>query len=278
MKQVTDIKTIQKLALKIFVLFDEFCKEYNIEYFMAYGTLIGTIRHKGFIPWDDDIDVWVKREDYKKIVRLFPKWGESRGLYLNSSSTTQNYNRIFAKVCMEHTDVKTLDRYNNFKEGYFIDIFVLEGSPNNSIKRFIRVTHLQVLRNIITLSAYGADKLPNPSTKVKIYSFIARFFRYIDQNKVVKRFEYIASKSMCAKSKYLLIPIRNSKGRALEMPSKWFSSSVKKQYEGMSVSVPVGYDKVLRSIFGDYMKFPPIEQRKPGHSAKFFIDEKYIKI
>lgn len=273
MRQVTDLKEIQKLALNIFAKFDAFCREYDIEYYMAYGTLIGTVRHHGFIPWDDDIDVWVKRNDYDKVVEFFPEWGKEHGLYLNSATTTENYNRIFAKVCMENTNLETLDRHNNFKEGYFIDIFVLDGSPNNSFLRWLRVTHLQLLRNVVTLSAYGADQMPNASLKAKIYGKIAVLFRGIDQNKWTRKFEQVAAKSSCDTSDYLQVAIRNSKGRALLMPSKWFSESIKMKYEDMEASVPVGYDDVLKLIFGDYMQLPPEEQRKPGHAAKIYIDD-----
>lgn len=277
MRQITDLKEIQALALRIFKQFDLFCKEFGVEYFMAYGTLIGTVRHQGFIPWDDDIDVWVKREDYIKIVTNFPEWGRERGLFLNAPTTINKYNRIFAKICMKHTKVETLDRHNNFNEGYFIDIFVLDGSPNNPLHRFLRVTHLQYLRNIVTLAAYGADQLPNPSKKVKLYSIISKLFQWVDQNSTVRKYERIASKSSCKDSNYLLIPIRNSKGRALEMPSAWFESGVRMKYEDMEAIVPIGYDKILRHIFGDYMELPPEDQRKPGHAAKFYIDDDYIK-
>lgn len=278
LKQLTELKDIQSLALRIFKEFHDFCLEYGIEYYMAYGTLIGTIRHQGFIPWDDDIDVWVKREDYTRIAELFPEWGKKRGLYLNSATTTENYNRIFAKVCLEHTKVRTLDRHNHYDEGYFIDIFVLEGSPNNAFKRYFRVKRLQYLRNIVTLASYGADQLPDPSKKALFYSKISKLFRKIDQNKAVRKFEATASKSLCKDSKYLLIPVRKSKGKAIQMPSEWFVSSMRRQFEGIEASVPCGYDSVLRKIFGDYMQLPPEDQRKPGHAAEFYIDDAYIKL
>ena len=273
MRRITDIKEIQDLALRILKQFDEFCKEYNIKYFLSGGTLIGAIRHQGFIPWDDDIDVWITREEFNKVVALFPEWGKKRGLYLNSTQTNPKYNRVFAKICMEHTHLDSYDRHNDYEEGYFIDLFIIDGSPNNAVLRWMRVTRLQLLRNIVTLSAYGADQLPDASIKQKIYGFIGRLFRKIDQHKYTCKFEKIASKSSCAKSDYLQIVVKNSKGRAILMPSSWFKNTELMPFEDIQAMVPVGYDKILRSMYGDYMKLPPEDQRKSVHVFGIYIDD-----
>ena len=84
MRQVTDLKEIQYLALEIFKAVKVFCEEKDITYYLAYGTLLGAIRHKGFIPWDDDIDLWMKREDFNRFCKEFPVWGNKNGLYVNN--------------------------------------------------------------------------------------------------------------------------------------------------------------------------------------------------
>ena len=95
MRQVTELKEMQSLALTILKGINEFCSEYKISYYLAYGTLLGAIRHKGFIPWDDDIDLWMKRDEFNILCENFQAWGLSHGLYINSIKTVQNYTQLF---------------------------------------------------------------------------------------------------------------------------------------------------------------------------------------
>lgn len=278
MKQVTDLKTIQSVVKRIFKLFDEFCREKNIEYFAAYGTLIGAVREHGMIPWDDDIDVWMKREEYQKLVRDFPSWGSERGVYLLCCETNDKYNRIYSKICMDHTLVETLDRYNDYDEGIFIDLFIIDGSPDNKLSRFLHEKRLQVLKNTVTLAAYGADRLPDASKKARVYGFLSRFVRWVDQNKVSRKTEKILSKYPCKESEILLIPRGQHRGRVFEMPADWFSNASFVEYDDARISIPNGYDGALKMIFGDYMTPPPEDKRQPAHKMDYFIDEDYFSV
>lgn len=276
MRQVTDLKLIQSLVMKVFKLFDEFCRENGIEYYAAYGTLIGAIREKGMIPWDDDIDVWIKREDYDRLIEIFPEWGKQRGLYLLCADTQKNYNRIHGKICMEHTKIETLNRDNNYPEGIFIDLFVLEGCPKNPVKCFFYEKRLQYLRNIVTLAAYGMHKLPDASTKAKIFGALSKCFGWVDQNKVTKKTEKILRKYKCENSDTLLISRARKKGRFYKMPAEWFSQAIDVQYDDARILVPNGYDGALKMIFGDYMTPPPEDSRVPAHCMNYYIDSEYF--
>lgn len=128
-EEITDLEDVQNLQLGIIDKMDSFCLENNIRYFLAYGTLIGAIRHEGFIPWDDDIDVWMLRPDYDRFLEVFPAWAEKNGLFLNSPSTARRYNRVFSKVCDSRTILVETDRRNEFEEGAFVDVFPVDGLP-----------------------------------------------------------------------------------------------------------------------------------------------------
>ncbi|MBQ7580285.1 MAG: LicD family protein [Clostridia bacterium] len=278
MKQVTDLKTIQSIVMKVFGLFDEFCREKNIEYYAAYGTLIGAVREHGMIPWDDDIDVWIKREEYQKLVKDFPEWGKQRGVYLLSCDTNDKYNRVYSKICMEHTLVETLDRKNDYDEGIFIDVFVIEGSPKNPIVRYFHEKRLQVLRNVVTLAAYGGDKMPGASKKAKVYGFLSGFVKWVDQHKISKKTEDIMAKYPCEGSDVLLINRGQKKGRYYRMPAEWFKEATYVKYDDTQMSIPNGYDGALKMIFGDYMTPPPEDKRQPAHKMDYYIDEDYIDL
>lgn len=278
MKQVTDIKQIQSVVMQVFKLFDEFCRENGIEYFAAYGTLIGAVREHGMIPWDDDIDVWIKREEYQKLVKSFPEWGKKRGVYLLCSETNDKYNRVYSKICMDHTLVDTLDRCNDYEEGIFIDVFILEGTPEKPVTCFLHEKRLQFLRNIVTLAAYGAHRLPGASKKAKLYGLLSKFVSFVDQNKVSRKTEQIMAKYPCKTSDTLLVPRGQKKGRFFKMPAEWFSKASFVKYDDVQISIPNGYDGALRMIFGDYMTPPPEDKRQPAHKMDYYVDEEYINI
>ena len=274
MHQVTELKEIQSLALELLYLVDKFCKEQGIDYYLAYGTLIGTVRHHGFIPWDDDIDIWIKREEYRRFIDSVPKWGEDHGVYLNSAQTVpRKYNRAPAQVCLAKTTLIANDRCNEFKEGYFIDIFPLDGTPNNPLHRWLRLTHLQLLKNIATLAAYRGN-VKNPSLKARLIAVVASVVKKIDTQKTMLEYEKVASKSKCDDSEYVqVLTPAGRKGRNALIKSDNFDSTIQMSFETITASVPSGYDKILRNIYGDYMQLPPVEARKPHHYFKLYIED-----
>lgn len=267
MRQVVELREIQDLALEILKAVKIFCEEQDITYYLAYGTLLGAIRHKGFIPWDDDIDLWMKREDFNRFCTEFPDWGKKNGLYVNSVRTTDKYNRVHAQVCLEKTKLQANDRSNPFKEGYFIDIFPLDGTPNNGFVRWMHMTHLQMLKNLVTLSAY------NPKKKSAV-SEVAKLFRNVDTDKVLKKYEKAAEKHPCEQSEFLQMMAPGKKrGRNILIPAAYFNGTTEIQFEDTTAPAPVGYDAALRSIYGDYMQLPPVEARKPHHDFTLWMEK-----
>lgn len=268
MRQVTELKEIQGLALEILKPISKYCQEKQIAYYLGYGTLLGAIRHNGFIPWDDDIDLWMKRADFNRFCTEFSDWGKKYGLYINSVKTTEKYNRVHAQVCLRNTKLKANDRVNSFEEGYFVDIFPLDGTPNNAFSRWLHMTRLQMLKNMVTLSAYNAE---NKSAK----AFVAKMFRNVDTVGVLRRYEKIAEKYDCEKSKYLqmMAPGRRH-GRNILVDAAYFMSTEQIPFEDVNVPAPAGYDDILRGIYGDYMQLPPEEYRKPHHDFVLWKEDR----
>ena len=273
MREIKNTKEIQELTLHIFKQFNTFCVEKGINFFLAYGTLIGAIRHNGFIPWDDDIDIWMLREDFERLVTEFPSWGKTHGLYINSPETVnRTYNRIHAQICSNNTKVVATNRIDNYEEGCFIDIFPIDGSPNDAVRRWIRLPHLQIIKNLGTISAVKPDA-KNKSIKHRAISWAAAVLRCLNLSRIMGKYKNLARRSSYLASEYLQLPIAGRKGRNLLLPRDYFLPSVKKSFENMDVAVPKEYDKVLKVIYGDYMVLPPEDKRVSFHECQFFISE-----
>lgn len=267
MRQVIELNEMQDLALSILSEINEFCIEKQLTYYLAYGTLLGAIRHKGFIPWDDDIDLWMKRDDFNILCDEFPTWGSEHGLYINSIKTVKNYNRVQAKICLSNTQLNENDRINPYEEGYFVDIFPLDGTPNNKIVRWMFLKKLQLLKNTVTLSAYNCEEK-------SILAIIAKAFRKIDTNKVLTRYEKLVEKYPCNTSKVLkVIAPGKKRGQDILMDSSLFATSQMVPFEKNLVLIPIGYDSILRSIYGNYMQLPPESKRKTHHDFTLWIDD-----
>ena len=168
---------------------------------------------------------------------------------------------------MKNTTLKANDRSNPFKEGYFIDIFPLDGTPDNSFARRLHMTHLQLLKNVVTLSAY------NPRNKSAV-SKAAKLFRNVNTGKVFRRYEKTAEKYACNQSEFLQMMTSGKKrGRNILIPAVYFNGTVEIEFEDTTAPAPVGFDAALRGIYGDYMQLPPVEARKPHHDFTLWMEE-----
>lgn len=272
MRQVTEVKEIQAMALELLRLLDQFCAERCIEYYLAYGTLLGAVRHGGFIPWDDDIDVWVKRADYDRILAEFPEWGKSRGVFLNSPKTVaKTYNRIHSQICRADTKLIARDRVNDYVEGCFIDIFPIDGAPNNPVLRWLRMTHLQILKDIGTAAAYKVHE--NASAKAKLIGAAASVLRRLNTSKLMDRYGKVAAASDYDASAYVQVAYMSLHGRNKLLRRELFDKTTQRAFETMTASVPAEYDRVLTELYGDYRKLPPVEKRVTHHDYDLFLKD-----
>ncbi len=274
MKEITELKDIQTLALLLLKDVDEFCAQEGITYYLGYGTLLGAIRHGGFIPWDEDMDIWIKREDYQKFVSKFPEWGQKKDLYLNSPRTVRFYNRPHSQVCLAKTLLIQNERNDRFEEGYYIDVFPIDGLPNGVILQWLRIKHLQLLKNICTLSSYSVKQGRKKTLKKQIFLLISLLFNGIDTQKIMIRYENVAALSPCSTSMNLqIIAPANNRGRNMVMEAKDFDSAEFRKFEDLEAAIPCGYKNVLSKLYGDYMTPPPEDQRKPHHDFRLYLKD-----
>lgn len=265
---------MKKIELDILNDVAEFCDEHDLRYYLCGGTLLGAIRHKGFIPWDDDVDIIMPRPDYIKFNRLY---NQRDSFYkVNSLLNDKNWYSTFAEV----EDTRTIKIYNGFhmnsKHGVSIDIFPTDGSPDNEgmRKRFWKTNNL--MTRIATLSQQSfsiSHHFADQDTKfggirtilrtaIKFMAIpVANCFRPFHLNERVTR---RAMKYDVDKSKYIGVSTFPHYGYRECVKGAPFLKIKKRLFEGRYFNTPDNYDEYLSNLYGDYMK-PPSKGSQQSH-------------
>ncbi len=260
MKELT-LQELKDIEFDILKVFDAFCKENNIRYFLAYGTLLGAVRYKKFIPWDDDVDVLVPREDYQKVLSLFK---DSEKYRLFAFEKNQDLLFPFAKIC-DMTTLKVEPGYNNGVElGVDIDIFPLDAWDDDLEKAKKEARKIKKTMGYLTFSKLNTARSQNP---IKFFAKLALmmfckirgskcFIRKIikESNKPEQKGNnYVGAKSWCVYGERGIIP------------AEAFAQAIEIEFEGEKFPAPIGYDAYLTCLYGDYLPEPPKEKQKTHH-------------
>lgn len=267
MRELT-VEEIKKIELEILIEFDKFCTENGLTYFLAYGTLIGAIRHKGFIPWDDDIDINMPREDYCWFIENYNKKNLD-GRYKAISPKMPEAQHSFVKFI----DTKTLKLEPDMKHefgclGIDIDIFPLDGQPEGESKYNKWYDKL--------MQTYKLHGLCGIDDSIKIKRRIALLIIKVltgGRKSLLKKAERLHKKYPYNTSKYIGSIESAFDERTVRFPREWFDESILVEFEGHKLPAPKEYDKILRKVYGNYMTFPPKEQQVIHHLNKMFLLE-----
>ena len=270
MKEINDLEELKSIELEIMKKVHEFCKRDKLGYFLAYGTLLGAIRHKGFIPWDDDLDIWMFRDDYEKFLKDFPEYGQQVGLYIAYKNTKPCYLRNMFKVC----DNRTIrnDPYFSCDDSYgvFVDVWPIDGVPDNQFIRFFYLKWIRALRGIFFYTVSNPELKPE-FKKSKLKRFVGKVFRkIIDPHKLLEYEEKLMRKYNFKKTE--LVSCYGSDVLVIT-PRKDFQKAVLHEFEDTEFYIPEGYDDVLRNRYGDYLT-PPKSKDDRRHIANvYWINE-----
>lgn len=264
MKEIRDLDELKKIELDIMKKVHLFCSKNNITYFLCYGTLLGAIRHNGFIPWDDDIDIFMPIEDYDRFCKEFPKFQDNLDLQLVNSSTKIYYGRTMSKVINNNTVLIENDFKHDDPIGVFIDIWPLSGLPNSNAKRNIYIVLHDFLFKLYCATIY---KLKFDSLKhalaIVFGNIIPRKLLLCILERLDNKFSYKASKYVTSSSEMHLIVYNKSS----------FENQILCKFEDTEFFIPSGYDEILRNTYGDYMELPPLEERIPHHNFAAYWKE-----
>ena len=242
--------------LTIIEVVDKVCREQNLTYYLVGGSLLGTVRHNGFIPWDDDLDIGMPRKDFERFISIANTvLGEE--YELQWITTNKDYWQVFAKVVRKDTLFKEPGLKRFQPHGIFIDIFPLDISSEYS-PRVERVK-----RKIQTISSLVWQK-NNPTSKFRY--LLSRLFKIKTLQKAMIRIMKSAQKY--GKTHYANFGSQYAISKQT-MPVEWYGNGVRLPFEKLSLSVPAEYEKVLISIYGNnYMSLPPEDRRRCHYPEK----------
>lgn len=250
---------IQKCILDIFKEVSVVCQKHNIDYFSIGGTCIGAIRHKGFIPWDDDLDIAIPIEKFDEFIDLARKELPDY-LEVYTDVDIVHYHYIFIKIIDKRTTFieNTMIDYPDAYRGIFVDIMPLGGVPDKGIKRFVFATKLRALGMLDKCIRFEDYK----SYLKFLNKILNKFFKF---NYFSNQLMNLLKKYPLKKSNYTGYVWRSKLEEKLVFPMEYFSESIDVDFENTKIKVPKMYDEYLSAQFGDYMKLPSADEREGHH-------------
>lgn len=257
MKRI-DTRTLQMMKLDALKVVDEICKKENIRYFLGYGTLIGAVREHGFVPWDEDIDLYMLREDMDRFDFVASKYLDEKKYFLQNYGTEQYLTAPLTRICINGTYrcASGMEKAN-YDKGTFIDIFPLDSmSSEEAEEKYNKV------RKLFNKFSYSiAEPLSKQAWKRAIKRFIRVFYRLTSADSYHKQIHAIATSG--DKTSDLLVSFAGPYGIKRESYKKeWFKETVYFQFEDEQFPCPSGYHELLTNIYGDYMVRPKEGDRK----------------
>lgn len=268
--KVKSLNEIKEIELKILLDIKKICESANIRYYLCGGTLLGAIRHNGFIPWDDDIDIYMPRPDVERFIKAMERVSQN---YRVLKPLDEGYYYNFVKVVDINTIMieKGINRIEGL--GVFVDIIILDGMPNKSKDIKKRYRKLESLRNKINGFA-----LTFPKVRKNLALYCWNLYRYLycqHHTLIEAQARYIneANKFNYDTSAFVMAS-GGCYGLKDVFPAEWFKYDCDLEFEGFLFKGPREYDSLLRQLYGDYMKLPPLEKRKPPHQNDVYIKNK----
>lgn len=261
---MTDEKKIQDLTLNTLKTFISICEKYELRYYFTGGALIGVLRHQGFIPWDDDIDIGMPRKDFDKFHEIIKK-DMPEGYGICNRFTDKNWHFALSQFIDLESEIEINLAEQPRKAHVWIDIFPIDGLPTNQFLRRLRINNILFKRYLVQIA--------NISTQVDAHrnrpiyeKFIIGFFKVIPLGKLLNTDKILNSiETTLRKSDYdEAYWCGNMLGRYRKkevVKREWFGKPIKANFENMIVNIPENSEEILAHLYGDYMKLPPVEER-----------------
>lgn len=271
LKELT-IEEQKKLQIEIMKVVDTFCRTHKLTYYLAFGTLLGAIRHKGYIPWDDDLDIMMPRKDYNELANIFPKDGRYRFLIPDN---TKNFPYAYGKIVDTYT-IKNEAIWPKYQViGLDVDVFPIDNYPDDIEEAKRWSAEIAKTQSLLEKQFARFAKGRNLArTIVKNVLIAIRHFlddiNVCSVNHITRRIDKLSQKYNAEKTSYCGIVAINTYGVRKRNRKQVFDSATEVSFEKERFFAPIGYDEYLTDIYGDYMQLPPPEKRITHHSFKAY--------
>lgn len=254
--------------LEVMCVIKQICEKYDIPYFAYYGTLLGTIRHKGFIPWDDDMDICMLRKDYQRFLEVAPR--ELTGEYhINSPYTQDEYTYVFSRILNASSisyDPSRLSQFHRCPYIVGVDIFPLDALPTNPSEESLLNQLIYILISVV--GRYD----DNPEDIMAMLPELEQLCNIkLDTQRSIKNQLLRIADSLCqtynTSDSSIISYIPEDSQKSIHLQRKWFDSYDYLPFENIFLPVPKNYDAILTALYSDYMT--PI-QHCAGHDYPFY--------
>lgn len=260
MKEIS-FEDSKQVRLEIMQAIDKFCREHNLRYYLAFGTLLGAVRHHGFIPWDDDMDILMPRPDLERFIESF----KVTPLYrvITNQDDEGNYYG-FARVVNTETEAYLGKRKI---PGINVEIYPIDGAPSDDsmFERFVKKLYAYRKRETLLI------RIMSGLTRRNLWPF--RSLNPPMYKHFCKKYKTFGSQYSYNKSDSVIVAFGNPY-KLNRLPMEWFASSIELEFEGCKFYAPIGYDAFLESVYTDYMQLPPVEKRVPAHGFTYYWNSK----
>ena len=262
MQQELTTRQIQLVCLNMLKYFDALCRQHNLRYFLSGGTLLGAVRHQGFIPWDDDIDVMMPRPDYQRLLQLTGSAEHPRYRFLMDDGNA--YSTPYLRLLDTDTEVHAVSYSIATVPHLFLDIFPIEGLPDD--EKQCRAFYKKMRMYDIMYRAVRKKQFM-PGERLQALKVVVRACARLTGGSSAwcRRFDRAAQKIEFGTTTHAGVCLIAHYGAREMMPTEVFQGSIPVRFEDAEFPAPVGYDRYLSGLYHDYMQLPPEEKRVSLH-------------
>lgn len=265
-------KKLWSIELEMMNKLDSICEKYGIKYFLIGGALIGAIRHKGFIPWDDDIDIGMMRRDYEKFLTVAER-ELKQPMSLQTYNTEKGYYSDLLRIRhAESTGILGKDVDKTCNNGIFIEIYAYDNIPDNTYIELLFGKNIKFWNAV--LNDYYDDPPRNSIGRKAVAAFTKVYSKIFSFEFTYKMWDGLRKAFMNYNTEFASCEFSTKKGQ--KNINKWkvsdIGETIKVPFENLMLSVPTNYDACLRTCYGDYMQLPPVEQREAHHMRDVYYD------